>query len=90
MDFSEKSESEIKDLYIKLRQLVTDGEYDANSNQAYFELLEYASTEYGQEKIDRWNIEAATTAPAPVGNKKQKIPWLVIGTVAGILFWSRK
>ena len=100
MDFSTLSKSQIKDLFIGLRQSVTDGEYNEEENTAYFTLLEYVVTMYGQSTADDWNLEAdlaGKRVESPVGSSSSKasnsegkaFPWWAVIAAAVLLMWRK-
>lgn len=100
MDFSTLSKSQIKDMFIGLRQAVTDGDYNEEENTAYFILLEYVVTTYGQTTADDWNLEAdlaGKRVESPVGSPSSKasnsegkaFPWWLLGATAVLFMWRK-
>ena len=102
MDFDTMSEAQIKDLFIGLRQSVMDDDYNDEENAAYFTLLEYVVSKYGQEAANDWNLEADLSSKrveSPVGSSPsskepssngQMFSWPLVIAAAAILFMWRK
>lgn len=100
MDFSTLSDSQLKDLFMGLRQSVTDGVYNAEEDTAYFTLLEYIVATKGQSIADDWNLEAdlaSKRVESPVGSTSSKassnngnsFPWWLLGAAAVVFMWRK-
>ena len=100
MDFSTLSDSQLKDLFMGLRQSVTDGIYSAEEDTAYFTLLEYVVATKGQAIVDDWNLEAdlaSKRVESPVGSASSKppstngktFPWWLIAFPVALYLWRK-